>query len=287
MSVTDRGMMFAEPSVVAILAGRKTQTRRLCAVDGLRARLRGVVRSDFPMDHVTSASGVQAIQMNRYGAVSAKDVGAGLGLRPGEFDFLCPFVNGTTELRVNDDDGCWTIMPDAGQRLWVRERFQIQTGAAKELDVRVRYAAGESEERVVRLTPEQRATLKRHHEPFGSKWTSPLLMPRWATRLTLEVVEVRLERLQALSQQRDGGRAEVLAEGFGETLDPQRQPLYGPLGQPGTHRDPWAAYAEAWGALHKDDSWDTNPWVWVLSFRTVSRTQPTSTTTTPQTGATP
>lgn len=89
-------------------------------------------------------------------------------------------------------------------------------------------------------------------------------MPRWASRITLEIVSVRVERLQDISEDdavAEGiiklpatGRA-VLAKG-GQYLGAQ-----------------WAnardAYADLWESINGRESWDANPWVWVVEFKRV------------------
>ena len=90
-------------------------------------------------------------------------------------------------------------------------------------------------------------------------------MPRWASRLTVEITAVRVERLQAITE--DDARAE------GAKLDasPCDHPRHscadvGCLGQ--THR---AGFCEGWDELNlkRGYGWLTNPWVWVIEFRPI------------------
>jgi hypothetical protein len=88
------------------------------------------------------------------------------------------------------------------------------------------------------------------------KWRPSLHMPRWASRILLEVTEVRVERLQDISE--DDARAEGVTA----------------LAEPATtrgafrgHRDGFAAL---WEAINgKRAPWASNPWVWVVSFRRI------------------
>lgn len=83
----------------------------------------------------------------------------------------------------------------------------------------------------------------------GHGWSSPIHMPRWASRITLEVTGVRVERLQAISE------ADAHAEGIdGEQLF--RAQGYSP-----------SAYQRLWESINGLGSWDANPLVWVLAFR--------------------
>lgn len=89
-------------------------------------------------------------------------------------------------------------------------------------------------------------------------WRPSIHMPRWASRLTLEITGVRVERLQEISEgdAYDEGTAEWCAE-------TQR------------NGNKWPnivrAYQGLWESINGRGSWDANPWVWVLEFRTLER----------------
>jgi hypothetical protein len=114
--------------------------------------------------------------------------------------------------------------------------------------------------------------------PDGGKWKPSIFMPRWASRITLEVVSVRVERLQDISEK------DAKAEGLkGLTKDgqlvkygiPDRDGLPGTddVGWPWSewNADPRAAYRTLWESINGDGSWDANPWVWVVGFRVAER----------------
>lgn len=88
----------------------------------------------------------------------------------------------------------------------------------------------------------------------GGKPVPSIHMPRWASRLTLHVTEVRVERLQDISQ------ADVIAEGVTHR---RGEPISDCVA--GWHEP----YAELWNSLHGLDAWDRNPWVAVIAFRPV------------------
>lgn len=75
----------------------------------------------------------------------------------------------------------------------------------------------------------------------GEKWTPSIFMPRWASRITLEITAVRVERLQDISEE-DSKR-----EGFPDVVH----------------------FYELWTILNGKESWRANPWVWVLEFKRV------------------
>lgn len=110
-----------------------------------------------------------------------------------------------------------------------------------------------------------------HDKLVNGRWRSPIHMPKWASRLTLELTDVRMERVADISE--EDARAEGIHElplqagkpGAWWTADASAGPdLHG--------RTPVAAFAELWDSIHGIKtvySWADSPWVWVLSFRTI------------------
>jgi hypothetical protein len=108
--------------------------------------------------------------------------------------------------------------------------------------------------------------------PDTLRWISPLFMPRWASRITLELTDVRVQRVQEISD--DDARAEGVTPytpPHGHVSPDQRVP--GPgfdrarLGdQP--HRLP---FADAWDKINAAKApWSDNPYVWALTFRRIT-----------------
>jgi hypothetical protein len=102
-----------------------------------------------------------------------------------------------------------------------------------------------------------------------NRWRSPVTLPRWASRMLLEVTEIRIERLQAISE------ADAIAEGvekLGEfpNITPWRNYL---VQQPAGARNfstPIRSYVSLWDAINgRKNPWTANPWVWVVSFRRI------------------
>lgn len=85
----------------------------------------------------------------------------------------------------------------------------------------------------------------------ADKWRPSIHMPRWASRITLEVTAVRVERLQEITD------ADALAEGAC---------LPDACAKDGCYR---AAFEGLWASINGVESWDANPWVWVVEFRRV------------------
>jgi hypothetical protein len=88
-------------------------------------------------------------------------------------------------------------------------------------------------------------------------------MPRWASRITLEITNVRVERLQAISRQ------DAIAEGIiliGDAYDRA-------VGEGKTWRierdSPTVAFRDLWMAINGIASWYKNPYVWTIEFRRI------------------
>ena len=89
-------------------------------------------------------------------------------------------------------------------------------------------------------------------------------MPRWACRITLEIVSVRVERLQDISYE------DALAEGvldFRQLIEPECQ--QGETADEYARRLCWPqrSYRQLWESINGEGSWEKNPWVWVIEFR--------------------
>ena len=101
-------------------------------------------------------------------------------------------------------------------------------------------------------------------------------MPRWASRILLEIADVRVERLQEISENDAKGEGLAAISKDGQIFKygiPDRD------GLPGTddHGWPWVdwkhsarnAFGRLWESINGAGSWDTNPWVWVVEFRVI------------------
>ena len=124
-----------------------------------------------------------------------------------------------------------------GDRFWVREAFRLcaEADETKPSDADEAY----------RVWYEADAP----HQPGFGKLRPSMFMPRWASRITLEITGVRVERLQDISDE------DALSEG----VYPTKTGVY-----PGA---PKAAFCELWESINGPDSWKENPWVWCITFR--------------------
>jgi len=124
-----------------------------------------------------------------------------------------------------------------GDRLWVRETFCRIDGGD--------YA--------YKSTDAQDADAERCRLEYGYKWTPSIFMPRWASRITLEIVSMHVERVQEIDE------ADAKAEGC------ERR---GPNDQHGDERSYYEGYRELWDSINakRGYGWDKNPYVWVIEF---------------------
>ncbi|AFU45428.1 hypothetical protein C380_08630 [Acidovorax sp. KKS102] len=132
-----------------------------------------------------------------------------------------------------------------GDRLWVRESFahmyRDNAQPEKRAPEDVAYMADN-------LTPDPYV--------YGS-WKPSIHMPRWASRITLEVTNVRVERLQDISE------ADAMAEG-----SPPSHPSIDRISREFGYADfPRSWYAQLWDQINGAGAWAANPWVWVVEFR--------------------
>lgn len=217
-----RGILFSAPMVRAILSGAKTQTRRVLI-----------------SEHAEDAAVWADCRDGRWESGIASGASGSFG--HGEF-VRCPFGI-------------------SGDRLWVGEThalFMVGEGmdrpvpqcvayrATCDADGGFDYANGRGEVMRIKVT----------------KWTPSIHMPRWASRITLEITEVRVQRLQEISE--DDARAEGV-ERDTEPCDHTRLSCeeIGCLGP--THR---STFCELWDSINgKRAPWSSNPWCWEITFR--------------------
>ncbi|EOK5395677.1 hypothetical protein ACM6SP_004150 [Pseudomonas aeruginosa] len=129
-----------------------------------------------------------------------------------------------------------------GDRLWVRETFAVY---GNEKMAAIHY----------------RADRPHHVGQKGMGYKPSIHMPRWASRILLEITAVRVERLQEISEQ------QALAEGVkGEACDHARQAC-SDIGCWGDTAK--GAFGFLWESLNGAGSWAANPWVWVVEFKRV------------------
>ena len=192
-----RPMLFSAPMVLAILDGKKTQTRR-----------------------IVKNTGFYAIEEKWHGKESARRELARIATQ-------CPYGR-------------------RGDRLWVRETW------GKTVEDTVCYRADEPDSIV-------------------SRWRPSIHMPRWASRITLEITGILVERLQEIS------RDDAIKEGVEWKTCPTYQSKeslaqqihakkIGMCAFPVLTIDYIGGYRKLWESINGPGSWNKNPWVWVIEF---------------------
>jgi hypothetical protein len=152
-----------------------------------------------------------------------------------------------------DDAGRWYRMKSGGESL-MTSAYPCPYGAPGDtLWVRETWT-----QYPIELNPEPcdawyKATSNGPPPPF--KWRPSIHMPRWASRITLRITDIRVERLQDISE--DDARAEGVSSEWDD---------YERYGQSEPYR---YGFSALWSEINGPDAWDANPWVWVISFERV------------------
>lgn len=144
-----------------------------------------------------------------------------------------------------------------GDRLWVRETWQLHEKFTDNCVMVYRASERNSWTEFHRRFPVELAR-GISERPFQLGWRPSIHMPRWASRILLEVTAVRVERLQDISD--DQARAEGVAEWAKSALSPE--------GQRDICRQD--GFRLLWESINGAESWDANPWVWVVEFKRVA-----------------
>lgn len=99
---------------------------------------------------------------------------------------------------------------------------------------------------------------------YGGKWRPSIHMPRWASRITLEISSIRVERLQDISDR--GPSNDCTAEGVFHTGNQLPSDWH----ERGFNSSEKCAFHDLWESINGAGSWDANPWVWVLEFKRIA-----------------
>lgn len=227
-AIKETGILFQGPMVRAILDDKKTQTRRvLDRVKGF-GKIRQFGKSNTP----------------GYDYHFRCRRGLWQDFRASDVVDRCPYGR-------------------VGERLWVRESHAIYTDAftREKGDEVVLYRADSSA--YWNMTPyahiEAEFNPLRDTSDYEPKWTPSIHMPRWASRLSLEIVRVGIERLQDISE----------ADAYAEGVTIPEHYKFVSNGRPEDRNEARVTYESLWESIHGPGSWDLNPFVWVVEFQRV------------------
>jgi len=273
---------FSRTSVQLIQQGIKTQTRRLAAAS-LRIRLPAMVTSDLPelvKPVLRVGAGIHRAKLNPLGAVFVETPRGNFGIKPGEFQFRCPWIPyGETVLGdFGNGKRGWMVVPKHGpQRVRVLETWRTHERPDDAVDGILFAADGAFVP--IQNTSEAGTNWVVAHDngKHGDRWRPPIFLPRWAVRIELLVSLARLVHLQDIT------REDAIAEGVTFTDYGKNEygtPKAGWRFGPSHHSDqclssPVTAFGNGWNRLHAGENWnlksgpspwDENPWVWAYTF---------------------
>ncbi len=181
---------------------------------------------------------------------SAESIAVLQGNRPGIS--LSQIVNDAWQAGFVDV-ACPYGVPD--DRLWVRETWGIESPYENETGAP--------------MIPCYRADGE-DQKPWDGRWRPSIHMHRADSRLTLEITDVRVQRLQEISEEdaeAEGIERNRWADGTWHPFDGWVDPTTDPDDFPAQSAQ--EAYANLWDSIHGDGSWAANPWVWAVSFKRV------------------
>ncbi|EAA7139127.1 hypothetical protein E1676_24755 [Salmonella enterica subsp. enterica serovar Beaudesert] len=210
--MSERGMIFNAEMVNAILSGRKTQTRR-------------------PIKW----------KQTRFTEIAERDDGslwpwAEDCERGGDIWFACPYG-------------------EIGDRIWVRETWQVihdHIDESSHVEDRTYAPSIPKEKDRYWHTVYAEHFGDESREDRGFPWRPAIHMPRWASRILLEITDVRVERLRDLSE--EDAKSEGIIPSAGGVLPGWEYRIN---------------FRDLWMDIYGTDNWEANPWVWVIEFKRV------------------
>jgi hypothetical protein len=218
---------------------------------------------------------------------------SGYGYETGEF-FAKKIVN---------DSFPEFIKVQTGDHLWVRESWRVGAWHYGNAEIALDYRDGprkewlevEDSDFLIRLINQSRVDAGKENVPLNElthweytwtpgnspcRWRPSIHMPRWASRITLKVTDIRVQRLQDISDQ------DAIAEGLYEKcweVDASQPNVPDIIGIDGWSTDRQSAFdhgvgetardgfSKLWNSINGLDAWDANPWVVAYSFDVIPR----------------
>lgn len=243
--MAERPILFSAEMVRAILDGRKTQTRRV-----IKPQPTGHHWEMLPGYQIKHTEAVMA-----NGKVAVK------------------FRHTIPQNPSPDFNNAWIPCPYGapGDLLWVRETCWAESTFYGD---GVRYAADHAW-RIIKNTQQASEAWCKLAQYGGDdaldnqtnigRRAPSIHMPRWASRITLRITDVRVERLQDISE--DDAQAEGVTPA---TEPPTAAALIRAVGRGAWFMPHSSAFANLWNHINGPDAWEANPWVWALSFERVT-----------------
>jgi len=227
----DHPIPFSGEMVRVILAWRKTQTR--------------LIIKEIAKDNTIT------LMSDPFGWLSASTDRAD---RRKIGKYCAFFKRSESHLYLNTHETIPFPYGEVGDRLWVREKWEFvpwdQDKDFKNRTVLVVYAADGGQSRPISVPDDWNPMLYN-----DQRWRPSIHMPRWASRITLEITGVRVERVQDISEE------DAIAEGVPGIATNQPYPK--------KFRD---SFEVLWNLIYakRGFGWDVNPWVWIIDFKPIS-----------------
>ncbi|EMH2075592.1 morphogenetic protein [Citrobacter freundii] len=148
-----------------------------------------------------------------------------------------------------------------GDRIWVRETFQGPLFDFDQMDAYCKDSAPFEKAQfcVYKADGKPAPEFFDADDNLHCCWRPSIHMPRWASRILLEIIDIRVERLNAIRQ------ADAIAEGAPPS-HPSIDCVSREYGFPDFSRS-W--FGQTWQHIYGEESWQANPWVWVVEFKRV------------------
>jgi hypothetical protein len=236
VTVKQTPILFSAPMVCAILEGRKTQTRRIVKP-----------QPPFACEYVINGAYTHALCR----AIGKPDHWVPPTAKSTDHRLPCPQGGPGDQLVVKEHAWMWCEKVPNGVTPKGRQKFKYEPMRY----AKIFYCSDHPEKPTIDVVSEYRG--------YEWGWRKKLgrFLPRWASRITLEVVSLRVEHLNAISAE------DAKAEGIEYREGPGFK-FYGELEKldQWTHSPVWS-YETLWESINGAGSWKANPWVWVITFR--------------------
>lgn len=212
----ERPILFSTEMVKAILDGRKTQTRRVIK----------------PPNKFSKPNNWTSVVEHSGGGWMATDGDPRQLIEISEKGFKCPYGQ-------------------VGDRLWVRETWRVNKHFDK---------MKHSERIWIAMNGDVYGCIdykaKSRKEDFWGRWRSAMFMPRWASRITLEITDIRVERLNNINEN------DIINEG-----------VQFPKGENTLDNNLFEEWKKLWDSINKKRGygWEKNPYVWVVEFKKINK----------------
>jgi hypothetical protein len=225
VEVKERPILFSGPMVRAILDGMKTQTRRVVSLQPPKEIRLALVVNTFSRPDYSQALFFRGptVESTSYGE-----------------PVKCPYGK-------------------PGDRLWVKENWRVVDNNTDSNMLIYRYEADQPNYPTRHLPDDfwsyvpNKIFEKYTGADYSSKLRPSIFMPRWASRITLEITNVRIEQVQSISER------DAYLEGI---------PLV--ISNEDNYITPQSRYKDLWESINsKKYPWSSNPWVWVIEFKVV------------------